>query len=457
MIGLEIEVLRSIVGEEDVLTSEVDLIPYYRDHHRDLTSIKHGIRPGCIVLPESTIEVRDIIRYAHENRIPVVPRSGATNFVGGAIPVKGCIVIDTSKMDKVLSINRDAMTVTVQSGILLSKLEKILENEGFILGHDPGSFVSATVGGSISIDGSGIWRPIYGPMRDMVLGMKVVVPPGEVVTIRGVQKSASGFNLKYLFTGSEGQLGIITEVTLLIKPFPKYRIFKIVGFRLFKDALEATKELHYRFLKPDLFLTLEYKRFEAFVKGFGLKKPGGVIVLGFVGDDMDLLKARIKAVLDTCYRHGGFLYPDEVAEKWYQMRHSGYVIKENIEGMLATTEDVAVPLDRVEEMWKRFNRIIRKYSLEKFGICVYNYPLSLSLGYMFPPDDEGIENYLKAKREIVMEALKLGGSTTASHGIGVRNKDFLEKEYGKSGVELMKKIKKAVDPHNIMNPGKWLE
>jgi|Deesub1362A_J573_1020465.scaffolds.fasta_scaffold01501_8 glycolate oxidase len=452
-----ISTLASVVGKEDVISDPVELIPYYRDHHRDLTSLSLGVKPACVVLPENTMEVRRIIEFAHTNKIPIVPRGGATNFVGGAIPCENCIVLDTAKMDKVLSINKDAMSVTVQAGILLSKLEKILEKDGFVLGHDPGSFVSATVGGSVSVDGSGIWRAIYGPMRDMVLGMKVVIPPGKIINIRGVQKSASGFNLKHLFIGSEGQLGIVTELTLLIKPLPKYKIFKIVGFRLFKDALEATKELHHRYLKPDLFLTLEYKRFEAFVKSFGLKKPGGVIILGFLGDDLDLINARIKAVLDTCFKHGGFLYPDEVADRWYEMRHSGYVIKENIEGMLATTEDVAVPLDRVEEMHKRFTRILNRYNLEKFGICVYNYPLSLSLGYMFKPDEEGIKNYLKAKESIVREALRLGGTTTASHGIGVRNKKFLLQEYGEAGWELMKKIKRAVDPNNIMNPGKWLD
>ncbi|MEK7379121.1 MAG: FAD-binding oxidoreductase, partial [Candidatus Binatota bacterium] len=266
--------------------------------------------PLCVVLPLSTAEVREIVLLANEERLPIIPYGGGSGLMGGALSVRPGIVLDLRGMNKILAVDKESRSATVQAGTVLESLERRLNEEGFILGHDPWTLPVATIGGAISTNSLGYRGGIYGSMGEQVLGLEAVLPNGEVLRIRSVPKSSAGINLKFLLIGGEGCFGIITAATVRIFPAPEKRALHAILFTSFEQGYGAIQRIFRQGLRPAV---VDFGDDDEF--------PGGAaLYLAFEGNQ-ETVAAEEKIALSICDRDGGSRLPQEEAERFWRDRH----------------------------------------------------------------------------------------------------------------------------------------
>ncbi len=292
-----VEALTSILGSGRVSDHPEDLDRFSHDALStdgviDVASNSLG-PPAVVVRPVSTKEVSRIVRLANERRIPIVPYGGGTGVMGAAISVKGCILVDLKGMDRILQISPSDMAVRVQPGVVLKDLEEALNKEGLMLGHDPWSLPIATVGGAISTDSVGYLTAKYGSMGQQVLGLEVVLPSGRILSTKGVPSPTAGPSLKHLLIGSEGTIGIITEATLRVFPYPERRILRAFDFRDFEAGFAAIMEMFSARVSPTM---LDYYE-EPLNKEIR-------IYLAFEGF-LEEVGAQDRRAMEICLEHGG--------------------------------------------------------------------------------------------------------------------------------------------------------
>lgn len=440
-----IKVLTPIVGQENILHQPHDLIPYSRDRYPLLTHPKLGTKPLAVVRPKTTDEVRDIVKIANRYGIPLTPRGSGTNYAGSAVPTQGGIVLDLTRMNRILWVNEESMSVKVEAGVILQILEEELNKRGFTFGHDPGSFPSATVGGCISTKSLG-WRAgKYGDMGRLVLSLKVVLPTGTVITTRDVPKSSTGFDVNSLFTGAEGTLGVITEATLRIHPFPEKRENQIYAFPDFEQAFKSLLKVLRSGLNPTTQLVIDEEGVREFVRKPTAK--AGVFI-GFEGvkEVVDVQMKRTASILEG---EGGIKLSDDATENYWANRHDMFS-KMNVEGA-ADSIDTAVPVSRALEFYRFLNDQIKKGKIKSLGISSWILPENVSSDTAF--DEAKAEEYKTARDEIVRKAIELGGTSSYCVGVGIKFSHLMKTEHGPV-LDVMKAIKHALDPNNTMNPGK---
>ena len=410
--------------------------------------------PLCVVLPLSTAGVREIVLLANEEGLPVIPYGGGSGLMGGALSVRPGVLLDLRGMNKILAVDKESRSATVQAGTVLESLEKRLNEESFILGHDPWTLPVATIGGAISTNSLGYRGGIYGSMGDQVLGLEAVLPNGEVLRIRSVPKSSAGINLKFLLIGGEGCFGIITEATVRIFPAPEKRALHAILFASFEQGYGAIQQIFRQGLRPA-------------VVDFGDDDdefPGGAVLhLAFEGNQKTVA-AEEKLALSICGRDGGRKLPRGEAERFWRDRH---IIARRFmqnrrqrrehwgDGIYRDWIHVALPASKVLPFRKAAMEIIERggVHLQESGLWIQPELFSMRLGI----EDKGDNKAQLALEETVDELLRLvqsmGGSMEYTHGVGVKLAHHMEKEHG-YGLEVMRQIKKVLDPNNIMNPGK---
>ena len=412
------------------------------------------VLPVCIVLPGSAAEVRDIVRLANEVRVALIPYGGGSGLMGGALSIRPGIVLDLRRMSEVLDIDRDARSARVQAGTVLEALDKRLNKEGFILGHDPWTVPVATVGGAISTDSVGYRAGIYGSMGDQVLGLEAVLPNGEVLRTRPVSKSSTGIDLNFLLIGTEGCFGIITEATIRIFPAPETFALHAILFASFETGYQAIQELFLQRLRPAV---LDFGDDDEKYQG------GAVLYVGFEGNKK-LVEAEEKVALSVCDQHGGRQLPRHEAESFWRDRH---VIARRFaqnrrqrrergrDGVYRDWIHVALPASKVLAFRTAAMEIVsrRGVHLQESGLWIQPELFSMRLGI----EEDGTNKAQLALEETVEELLrlvqKLDGSVEYTHGVGVKLAPFMSEEHG-YGLEIMRQIKKTLDPNGIMNPGK---
>ena len=410
--------------------------------------------PICAVMPRATEEVRQIVLFANSEQIPLVPYGGGSGLMGGALSVRPSIVMDLRAMNKVLEIDNDARSARVQAGIVLEALDRRLNDRGFILGHDPWTVPVATVGGAIATNSVGYRAGIYGSMGDQVLGLEAVLPKGEILRTRAVQKSSAGINLNALLIGGEGCFGIITEATIRIFPAPEARRLVGVTFDSFERGYTAIQEMFKQRLNPAL---LDF--------GDDAEQPddGAVLYLGFEGN-ADAINLDEKRALAICEQHGGKLLAAGEADVFWRDRHEiarrfARNRRERRErGKDGTYRDwihVALPASKVLAFRRASAELIEHCGvcLQESGLWVQPELFSMRLG----SEDDGSGNAQLSLQQAVEELLKLvqemGGSMEYTHGVGVKLARLMAAEHG-HGLTVMRQIKKSLDPNNILNPGK---
>jgi FAD/FMN-containing dehydrogenase len=453
-----VEKVSGIVGAERVLTDRDRL----DEHSWDALSEGrfHPLKkpdttlPLCVVLPNSTAEVRQIVLLANEEKTPVVPYGGGSGLMGGALSIRPAIVLDLRRMNRILEVDAEARLARVQAGCVLEAVDKRLNQEGFILGHDPWTVPVATIGGAISTNSMGYRGGKYGSMGDQVLGLEAVLPNGEILTTRAVPKSSAGINLNSLFIGGEGCFGIVTEATIRIFPQPETRALHAIAFDSFEQGYGAIQKMFARGLQPAM---VDF--------GDSEDKFDGVAVLYLAFEGVAaIVEAEEKIALSICDRGGGARLPVEQAEEFWRERHSiARRFMENRrqrrergrDGVYRDWIHVALPASKVLPFRRAAMEIVAKRGvhLQESGLWVQPELFSMPLRI----EEDGSKNAQLALEETVDELLrlvqKMGGSMEYTHGVGVKLAPLMAEEHG-YGLEVMRKIKQVLDPNQIMNPGK---
>ena len=364
------------------------------------------------------------------------------------------MVIDLRTMNRILEIDAGARSTRVQTGVVLESLEERLNQDGFILGHDPWTVPVATVGGAISTNSVGYRAGAYGSMGEQVLGLEAVLPNGEILHTRAVPKSSAGIDLNALLIGGEGCFGIITKATIRIFPKPESRVLRAVLFESFEQGFAAIQEMFLRRLRPALL---------DFGDDAEQRDAGALLYLGFEGI-REVVAAEEKLALSICSQGGGKKLPSEAAERFWNDRH---VIARRFmqnrrqrrgrgrDGVYRDWIHVALPGSKILPFRTAAMEIIGRggVCLQESGLWIQPELFSMRLGI----DDDGSGNGQLALETTVEELLRLvqqmGGSMEYTHGVGVKLAPLMAEEHG-YGLEVMRQIKRTLDPNNIMNPGK---
>ncbi len=459
MVRAEVETVRKEIiealGEEKVLWKKADLLPYAKDTYRIRFDEEYKYIPDLVVHPETTQDVQAVVRIAAAHKIPLIPKGGGSNRTGMLVPIHGGIVVDTIKMRRVVEVSPPNLYVTVQPGITLKELDEQLEKYGLVLTQEQGSYKVATVGGSISTAGFSRKHQKYGTISDRVMSLEVVLANGEVLrTGPKILYTSTGYRLSQLFIGAEGTLGIITEATLRVEPIPESRRVLLA----FYDDFWKANDTAIRVMgTPVTFAGGEAYGIDEATKIGAPKGMEGLFYLAFEGTkgEVDAQMAYVKKIVEET---GGVLAPEESASKFidrYTSQWCGARAITGFEDALTTY----VPVEKMREFYDRlWNHIVPKYDTrnvpgEKYSLDVGRYRI-MAGRFEIPKGEHGWEKYQKLLREIAELATGLGGSISSCHGVGIEHRDNIELEYSEVALDMMRAIKRAFDPENIMNPGK---
>lgn len=449
--------LKDIAGEQNVIFGDDINLDYAHD---ELGGVER--MPEVLIRVHTTEEISEIMKYAYERTIPVTVRGSGTGLVGAAVPVEGGILLETTQMNKILELDADTLTVTVQPGVLLMELATFCEENDFLYPPDPGE-KSATIGGNISTNAGGMRAVKYGVTRDYVRGLTVVTPNGEIMKLGGkIAKNSSGYSLKDLVIGSEGTLCIITEAILKLVPLPKVSVSLLVPFPDMKSAIEAVPKIFGSKITPT---AIEYMSRDTILfsedylgKKFPDTKNDAYILLTFDGNTDEQVDDDMKVVADLCLEIGALdVYIVDTEERKKAVWSARGAFLEAIKA--STTEmdecDVVVPVNKIDAFIKFTHQLSAEMNVRipSFGHAGDgNLHIYICRDGM---DDQKWEEVLNACFDLMYQkAEEMGGLVSGEHGIGYAKKGYLKKQYGTSQIELMKGIKSVFDPKNILNPGK---
>ena len=453
----DIAALQRIVGESEVLTGSAINEDY---SHDELGGVRQ--MPEALVRVRSTEEISAIMKLAYERNIPVTVRGSGTGLVGAAVPLHGGILLETTRMNRILKLDKENLTVTVQPGVLLMELAAFAEENDFLYPPDPGE-KSATIGGNISTNAGGMRAVKYGVTRDYVRSLTVVLPNGEIQTFgAAVAKNSSGYSLKDLIIGSEGTLAIICEAVLKLVPLPKVSMSLLIPYPDMKSAIEAVPMIIRSKVTPT---AIEYMSRDTILfsesylgKRFPDTRNDAYILLTFDGNSEAQVDQDLSAVAELCLANGAldaYIVDTEERKKSVWSARSAFL--EAIKA--STTEmdecDVVVPGNQVDTFIKFTHDLAAEFGVRipSFGHAgdgnLHVYVCRDAL------NDEEWEQTLSAVFDRMYEkAVQLGGLVSGEHGIGYAKKKFLRRQYGETPIALMQGIKQVFDPKNILNPGK---
>lgn len=470
--GLQIEMIRSeleeIVGPHFITSDEADKLVYSTDWswmpQMWLDRGEWPAIPDFIVHPGSVDEISAIMKVANTYHIPVIPWGGGSGTQGGALPTYGGIIVDVKRLNKIIEINEQALTVTAQAGINGTQLEWALNEKGLTLPNYQASSNCATLGGYLAPRGSGTISTKYGKAEDMVMSMQVVLPDGTIIRTPPVPRHASGPDFMRLFLGSEGVFGIITEATMQVDYLPEVRLLRAVLFDSLSNALEAGRRIMTRRLEPMVIRLYDPASTKSIVKEvLGLDFDGSYVVLGFDGDK-DIAALQEQKAMEICLELGGRDLGRERGEKWWNHRYDFYYppLSLKLPWMYGTVETVTT-FDKIEALyWAKKKAIEETYAdwnvryIAHFshwfhwGVMVYDRFIIEE-----PPQDarEAIRLHNRVWATAVQKSIEYGGMINEHHGVGLKLARFTRLQYG-TAWPLLEAIKKAIDPNGIMNPGK---
>ena len=447
--------LRAIVGDEFVLTSPEDTIPYGFD---GTAALKGPV--GVVVLPGSTAEVSEVVKLACELNIAIVTRGSGTGLSGGSVPSEGCIVLCLTRLDKILSVDAANLTVRAQCGAITAAIDAAANKHGLFYPPDPGSMKISTIGGNVAENSGGLRGLKYGVTRDYVMGLEVVLPDGRIARFgNACVKDVAGYSMKDLFIGSEGTLGIITEVLLKVLPRPAARRTMLASYDRMEDAAQTVSDIIAAKIIP---CTLEFLDrmtigcVEDYAK-IGLPRDCEALLLmetdghpAAVAEEAEqmLALARARGARDVRVAR------DEAeALQLASARRSAFSALARVRPT-TILEDVTVPRDKLAEMVAFVAEVAKKHNLL---VGTFGHMGDGNLHPTFLTDERNTEEMARvheALEDIVTKTLALGGTITGEHGVGLAKKAWLRRQVGENSHDLMREIKRAWDPRNLLNPGK---
>jgi glycolate oxidase len=418
-------------------------------------------KPQIVATPLDTREVAAVVRVAGDEGIPIVPRGAASGLAGGAVPVFGGIVVNLTRMNRILDIDRVNMTVITQPGVVTADLQAAVDRQGLFYPPDPASLRQSTIGGNIATCAGGPRCLKYGVTRDYVLGLEAVLPNAEIVrTGAQTAKNASGYDLTHLFVGSEGTLGLVTEATLRLIPRPRARRTVMADFTDVSAAANSVTDVLNAGIVPcamELMDNTTIRLVEEFLHA-GLNAEAGALVLIEVDGEEEVVPRQAGEIADICRQRATSVRQasdQREADTFWNARRSVAAafgqLRPNRLG-----EDIAVPRSRIPEAIDRIRDIGVEYDLT---VAIFGHAGD---GNLHPNvlvdlrDEDETRRTLAAADEIFRVAIEMNGVISGEHGIGVLKRDYLADNLHPQALAMMRAIKRVIDPKNIMNPGKVL-
>ncbi|MCT8977660.1 FAD-binding oxidoreductase [Clostridium sp. CX1] len=453
----DIEFLVSIVGEDRVYVGENINEDFSHDELGGVSRM-----PEVMVEVLSTEEVSSIMTYAYENSIPVVARGSGTGLVGASVPIYGGIMINLTKMNRILELDEENLTLTLEPGVLLMEIGKFVEEHDLFYPPDPGE-KSATIGGNINTNAGGMRAVKYGVTRDYVRGLTVVLPTGKVIEVGGkVVKNSSGYSIKDLICGSEGTLGIVTKAVLRLLPLPKKSISLLIPFPNLDMAINTVPKIiksksiptAVEFMQREVILAAE----EFLGKKFPDNSSDAYLLLTFDGNSKEDIEKDYEKVANICLEEGALdVYITDTDERKEAVWSARGAFLEAVKA--TTTEmdecDVVVPRNRVAEFVKYTDELQKEFNVR---IRSFGHAGDGNLHVYVLRDELGQQQWDKKLKDVFecmyKKSVELNGQVSGEHGIGYAKKSYLFEQYGSEYMSLMKGIKLAFDPKNILNPGK---
>jgi glycolate oxidase len=450
--------LTEILGAKNVLTSQEDLITYSFDGTAALQQL-----PGCVVFVHNAAEVAAVLQLAVREKIPVVTRGSGTGLSGGSLPSANCIVLCTVRMNRILELDRANLTMLVEPGVTTLEVSDAALAANLFYPPDPGSMKISTIGGNVAENSGGLRGLKYGVTRNYVMGLEVVLPDGEILwTGNKCVKDVAGYSLRDLFVGSEGTLGVITKVLLRLIPKPVAKKTMVATFSAMDQAAEAVSAIIAAQIIP---CTLEFLDrttihcVEDFAK-IGLPLDCEALLL-IESDGHPAVVAEEAAQMEKICRERGCLEvrvakDDAEGTKLASARRSAFSALARV-APTTILEDATVPRSELARMIRFVEQVARKYKLR---IGTFGHMGDGNLHPTFLTDERNKEEMHRVElafHEIFDEAIRLGGTITGEHGIGVAKKSFLPKFAGDAQMRVMRELRKALDPSGILNPGKMFD
>jgi glycolate oxidase len=451
-----IEKLRSIVGNDNVLTSKVSRVTYGYDATADVPKGS----PDVIVMPTSAEQVQSIVNLARRSGIAIYSRGAGTNLSGGTIPVEHGIVLSLQKMNKIIEVDAENLTAVVQPGVIIQELNNAAAPHGLMYPPDPGTVTTATMGGSVAENSGGLRGLKYGVTKHYVMGMEVVLANGDRVRFGGkTVKNVTAYDFSNLFVGSEGTLGVIVEITCKLLPSPKYRRAMLATYRTVEEAGNTVAGIIKAQVIPatlEIMDNMTIRTVEDFAH-VGLPVDAEALLLIEVdGMAEEVVVREAQAVVKVVAENNGELRvanSDAERDKLWAARRAALPALASLNNTVVL-EDATVPRSHITDMLLELAAIGRKHNLT---MGTFGHAGDGNLHPTILADKNNADEMARvhlAVDEIFATALKFGGTLSGEHGIGVAKMKYLGNEIGSTGLDLMRTLKNALDPTHMFNPGK---
>ncbi len=454
----DIAYFKSVIKEGQLFIGKEEIhSDYSKDELAGVTNY-----PDVVVEVTSKEEIVSLLKYCYENNITVTPRGQGTGLVGASVAIHGGLMISTVRMNKILELDKDNLTLSVEPGVLLMEIAKYVEDNDFFYPPDPGE-KSATIGGNISTNAGGMRAVKYGVTRDYVRGLEVVLMNGEVVTMGSkVVKNSSGYSLKDLIIGSEGTLGFITQATLKLLPLPKVKVSLLVPFIDLETAIEAVPKIIRSKFIPTAIEYMERRVIENAEDFLGKKFPDSssdaYLLLSFDGNSIEEVEHVYEQVADVCLKEGALdVFISDTQERDESIWSARGAFLEAIKA--STTEmdecDVVVPRDKVAQLVK-YTKEVEK--IVDIRIASFGHAGDGNL-HIYVLKDKLSEEEFKKRLDHAFDLLykkaeDFKGHVSGEHGIGFAKIPYLKRQHSEEYMLLLKNIKLAFDPKGLLNPGK---
>ncbi|MCK4576013.1 FAD-binding protein [candidate division WOR-3 bacterium] len=453
-----IQKFKNLLGDKFVLTEKNDLIPYSKDETSDAQAF-----PDAVLKPENAQQISQIIRIANEYLIPVTPRGLGTGVSGGALPIKGGIVLSLERFTRIIDIDKGNMVTVVEPGVITGKLSEAVEKQGLFYPPDPASLDSCSIGGNIAESAGGPRAVKYGTTKDYVRGLEIVLPTGEMITLGGrIHKDVTGYNIIGIIIGSEGTLAIVTKIILKLLPLPKFRVDLLIPFQDFRNASSAINKIFETSIIPVNIEFIEKKAINALKlyleEDFPFSEAGAHLLVGIDGNTKENIEKEYETIGEVCLNSGAIdvfvADTPQTKERLWKARRSLHDALEK-KSRIMEREDVVVPVTNIPDLLDFIHRLSEETGLEivPFGHAGDG-NVHVNILKMDTPETEWKRKSNEAVEKLLKEVIRLGGTLSGEHGIGIVKKKFIPLSMSKAEIDLAKRIKQAFDPNNILNPGK---
>jgi glycolate oxidase len=452
-----VEELVAATSEDSVLTSPEDLIC----HSFDGTFAEH--RPELVMVPESTEQVSAVMAIAHRERIPVVPQGMGSGLAGGAIPFSSGIALSMTRMNRILEIDRVNMTATAQAGVITAHLQERVESIGLFYPPDPASIKQSSLGGNVACNAGGPRCLKYGVTGDYVMGLTAVLADGRILRTGGKAiKNVTGYNLVQLFVGSEGSLGIITEVVVKLLTKPHCVRTALGIFSRLDDASRAVNRILSAGVVPATLELMDETAIACIEEAMQLGLPldvEAILILEADGNDEGAVLRDIDAIASICRQSGASqvqIAGDEAEREVFWRARRSLLPSLARRAPTQLIEDISVPRSEIPRMVQQVKEIARRYDLP---VAIFGHAGDGNLHPTILFDGRDTEQWARvdqAVEDTFAAAVELGGTLSGEHGVGTLKRDYMALALGRDSIDVQRRIKRALDPRNILNPGKML-